>query len=107
MTKLKTSISLDERLLADLDRQAGVNGVSRSELIERLCRRGLDGDSKVEIIRFNGPPTAMVPLLSSLSWHDEDGPVELVIRVPTSEWEEWHRKGPSEAVRRMMMEEPE
>lgn len=106
MAKLKTSISLDERLLADLDRQADADGVSRSELIETLCRRGLDGDSKVEIIRFNGPPTAIVPVLSSLSWHDEDGPVELVIKVPAAEWEQWRRKGPSRAAQQMKMEEP-
>ena len=97
MTKLKTSISLDERLLADLDRQADAAGVSRSELIERLCRRGLDGDSKIEIIRFNGPPTAILPVLSSLSWQDEDGPVELVLRAPVAEWEQWRRKGSSRA----------
>ncbi|MCC5823869.1 MAG: ribbon-helix-helix domain-containing protein [Phycisphaerales bacterium] len=107
MAKIKTSISLDERLLADLDNQAKADGVSRSELIERLCRRSLSKDPKVEVVRFQGMPTAIVPLLSSMSWHDEDGPVELVIRVATPQWEEWCRKGPSESVRNLMMQEGE
>ena len=93
MPKLKTSISLDERLLADLDRQAEADGVSRSELIERICRRSLeDGEPKVEFIRLWGMPTQLGPTLSTMSWHDDDGPVELVIRVPASDWEAWSRK---------------
>lgn len=93
MPKLKTSISLDERLLADLDRQANADGVSRSELIERLCRRSLEDDEpKVEFFRLWGMPTQLVSALSAMSWHDDDGPLELVIRVPASDWEEWYRR---------------
>lgn len=92
MAKLKTSISLDERLLADLDRQASADGVSRSELIERLCRRSLQDEPRVEFFRMHGMPTQLVSALSAMSWQDDDGPVELVIRVPASDWEEWRKK---------------
>ena len=93
MAKLKTSISLDERLLADLDRQAEADGVSRSELIERMCRRALEHDTpKVEFFRMRGLPTQLASALSAMSWHDEDGPIEFVIRAPAADWEAWCRK---------------
>jgi len=93
MAKLKTSISLDERLLTDLDRQAEADGVSRSELNERICRRSLeDGEPKVEFFLMWGLPTQLGPTLTTMSWHDDDGPVELVLRVPASDWEVWSRK---------------
>lgn len=107
MSKIKTSISLDERLVSDLDRQAKADGVSRSELIERLCRRSLSEEPKVEIIHFNGPPTAIVPALSMLSWHDEDGPVELIIKAPKERWEEWSQKTQNLAARNRAVKESE
>ena len=60
MPKIKTSISLDEKLLAELDKQAEADGISRSELIERICRRTLDDEPKVEFFRLHGMPTQLV-----------------------------------------------
>jgi hypothetical protein len=97
MAKLKTSISLDERLLADLDRQAEADAISRSELIERMCRRALDDEPKVEFFRMHAMPTQLGSALATMSWHDEDGPVELVIRMPASDWERWLRRRRAEA----------
>lgn len=98
MAKTKTSISLDERLLANLDRQAEADGVNRSELIERICRRSLEEEPKVEFFRFHGMPTQLASALSAGHWHDSDGPVELVIRVPASDWEQWRRRRTEQAV---------
>lgn len=92
MTKLKTSISLDEKLLAQLDRQAEADGVSRSELIERLCRRCLEEEPKVEFLRLYGMPSQVMAALSTGTWHDDDGPVELVVRMPAADWEELRKK---------------
>lgn len=92
MTKVKTSISLEERLVADLDRQAKADGISRSEMIERLCRRSLNREQRVEVMRFMGPPTAVITVLSSLGWTDDHGPVELSMTVTPTQWEErWRR----------------
>jgi hypothetical protein len=96
MSKIKTSISLDEKLVAALDKQAKADGISRSELIERMCRRSLDDEPKVEFFRMHGMPTQLVPALSAMSWHDEDGPVELVIRVSNSDWDAWRRNRTSQ-----------
>jgi metal-responsive CopG/Arc/MetJ family transcriptional regulator len=40
----RTSVYLDERQAAALDRRANTNGVSRSELIRRLLDLALRGD---------------------------------------------------------------
>lgn len=97
MTKLKTSISLDEKLLAQLDRQAEADGVSRSEMIERLCRRSLEEEPKVEFFRLTGMPTQIQSVISAMGWHDDDGPVELVLRIPAADWEELAKKWRAES----------
>ncbi|GJM17942.1 MAG: hypothetical protein DHS20C14_01550 [Phycisphaeraceae bacterium] len=100
MGTLKTSISLDERLVAQLDQQAEADEISSSELIERICRGSLDQDPKVEFFRMNCMPTEVLAALSAVHWHDEDGPVELVMRVPASDWEEWRRRRKAKATKK-------
>lgn len=97
MTKLKTSISLDEKLLAQLDRQAAADGVSRSELIERMCRRSMEEEPQIEFLRFRALPTQIKSVISAMGWHDEDGPVELVLRIPAADWEELGKKWRAES----------
>jgi hypothetical protein len=92
MAKVKTSITLDEQLVAHLDRQAQAYHISRSELIERLCRSSLEEEPKVEFFRLIGMPTKMASALKAFHWHDDDGPVELVVRVSRPQWEQWDRK---------------
>lgn len=72
-----------------LDVQAATNGISRSELIERICRSVIMGESPeyVEFFRFFGAPTEVPRALSGVTFHDEDGPIECVLRVTQDEWD--------------------
>lgn len=100
--KDKLAISMDSKLRARVDAIAKENGESRSQVIERLCSERLENEY-VEFLRLTALPTEIREYV--MSWklpgrnsppghfiHDDDGPIEMVLRTDRRNWEQWMRK---------------
>lgn len=101
--KDKIAISMDGKLRARIDAIAKETVESRSQVIERLCEERLETDY-VEFVRLKALPTQIRQFVKgwvirgedeeadSFVVHDDDGPVEMVLRAPRREWEQAMKK---------------
>lgn len=113
--KDKIAISMDAKIRARIDAIAKSSGESRSQVIERLCAERIENDY-VEFVRITAFPTQIREFVNAwavgergkkpreesfgMVIHDDDGPIEMVLRVSRREWETWAQQRREKGQRR-------
>jgi hypothetical protein len=92
MAKQKVSVTIEEDLVAGIDALAAKAGENRSEVVERLCKAGVEQErliqgEKIEYYRVVGPLRMLKKVMAAnFPWDEGDELIELVLRMGADEY---------------------